>query len=141
MFTALAMVLAFIAVFHYTAIYSIVELWLLGAGVYVLVRYLGWRVFAAFTVHRGIFHSIVAALFFGFAATTLSYTVFDFSQLRSWTVGVFLTLGYVLHLVLDELYSIDICRAPAAFIMLLRNPQTYQNILDRFLPDATWFAW
>ncbi len=28
-----------------------------------------------------------------------------------------------------------------AFLTPLRRPQTYQNILDRFLPDATWFAW
>ncbi|MGQ4810171.1 hypothetical protein NKDENANG_03620 [Candidatus Entotheonellaceae bacterium PAL068K] len=178
MFTALALVLAFTVVLHGAAIYAIVELWLLGAGVYILVRYLGWRVFASCTVHRGIFHSIVAALFFGFAATALSYTVFAFSPLRAWIVGVFLTLGYVLHLVLDELYSVDFLNqrvkrsfgtavklvdyrrvktsvlmtaamllmygmTPRAtgFLTLLRSPQTYQSILDRFFPDGMWFAW
>ena len=59
MFTALAMVLAFCVVFHRTATYSILELWLLGGFVYCAIRYIGWRLFAELTVHRGIFHSVV----------------------------------------------------------------------------------
>jgi hypothetical protein len=64
MFTALGLILAFLLVFHKAYVYSLVELWLLAAFAYASVRYLAWDLFNRFTAHRGIFHSLVAALFF-----------------------------------------------------------------------------
>ncbi len=107
MFTALGAVVAFLVMFRHAGRYSIIELWISWSFAYGVIRYLGWRLFADLTVHRGIFHSVAAALFFGFASTTLSYYLFDCSQLLSWVVGMFLFCGYIVHLGLDEIYSVD----------------------------------
>ena len=108
MFTALAIVFAFLVAFNRAAHYSIVELWLVWGLSYAAVRYLAWRMFSELTIHRGIFHSLVAALFFWFLATSLSYYLFDLSALFAWSVGFFIFFGYMLHLLLDELFSVDL---------------------------------
>jgi len=107
MFTALGIVFAFLIAFNRSASYSIVELWLIWGLSYGVIRYLAWRMFAELTIHRGIFHSLVAALFFCFLATSLSYSVFDLDALFAWSIGFFIFFGYILHLLLDELFSVD----------------------------------
>lgn len=107
MFTVLGMLGAFLVMFGNAGRYSILESWLSWCFVFVLIRYFGWRLFADLTVHRGIFHTVAAALFFGFSAIALSYHLFDFSQILAWLVGVFVGFGYLVHLTLDELYSVD----------------------------------
>jgi hypothetical protein len=107
MFTALALVASFLAVFKYAGTYSILELWFIGGFTFGVVRYLGGRMFANLTVHRGIFHSVAAGLFFWFLSTALGYAVFDFNRMLSWMFGLFVFIGYVLHLCLDEMYSVD----------------------------------
>jgi len=107
MFTALAIVFAFLVAFNRAAHYSIIELWLVWAVSYGAIRYLACRLFAQLTIHRGIFHSLVAAFFFCFLATSLSYSVFDLNALFAWSIGFFILFGYILHLLLDELFSVD----------------------------------
>lgn len=68
MFTALGLLLAFLAMFFKAAHYSVLELWLVWGATYLAVRYLAWRMFSDLTSHRGIFHSLAAALFFVFSA-------------------------------------------------------------------------
>jgi hypothetical protein len=176
MFTALALVLAFLVVFKYAGAYSILEVWLLGCFTFGAVRYLGGRIFADLTVHRGIFHSVVAGLFFWFLTTTLGYAVFDFSRNLSWMLGLFVFIGYMLHLCLDEMYSVDFMNtrvkrsfgtalklidyrhawtsilmvaamlamyfmtpSAASFRQTIFRHQVWHNIMQRFLPDGTWF--
>jgi hypothetical protein len=108
MFSIFAVVLAFLTVFSQAGAYSIVELSLLWLFVYASIRYMACRLFARFTVHRGTFHSLLAALFFWFLTTALTYHVFALSPLHAWLTGGFVGLGYVIHLGLDELYSVDL---------------------------------
>ncbi|MCP4702925.1 MAG: hydrolase [Gammaproteobacteria bacterium] len=177
MFTSLGAIFAFLVMFNRADVYSIIELWLVWGLSYAIVRYLAWRVFSDFTGHRGIFHSIAAALFFWFFTVALCYHLFDFTHLFSWVAGFFVFLGFLIHLVLDEIYSVDFMNkrlkrsfgsalkladannlqasalmggaallfffmAPSAdaFLELLGSGQTYENILNRFFPEATWFA-
>ena len=70
-----------------------------------------FRLFARFSVHRGMFHSLLAAIFFGFLATSLTYHLFRLSALGAWMSGLFVSVGYTIHLVLDELYSVDLTGA------------------------------
>jgi len=107
MFTALGIVFAFLVMFSKADSYSIIELWLIWGLSYAVIRYLAWQAFSELTVHRGIFHSVAAALFFWFFTTALSYYLFDLSQLTSWLVGFFIFFGYLVHLSLDEIYSVD----------------------------------
>jgi len=106
-FTGLGLLFAFLIMFNRVPYYSLIELWLTWAFVYATVRYLGWRLFSDFTVHRGVFHTLIAAMFFGFSITVIAYRVFDFPALLSWLCGLFIIIGYLIHLALDELYSVD----------------------------------
>lgn len=107
LFTVLGFVSAFLVVFSYIEQYSILELWLLWILVYVFIRYLVWLVFSRFTVHRGIFHSLLAGLFFGLFMVNLSFQVFACRPLLAWILGSFVCFGYVVHLLLDEIFSVD----------------------------------
>jgi hypothetical protein len=84
--------------------------WVLGAaaGAYVLMRYGVFRVFNRLTKHRGVFHSILATVFFGLLATSISFELLHGSVLQSWLNGVFIAFGYLVHLLLDECYSVDL---------------------------------
>jgi hypothetical protein len=73
-------------------------------GVYLLIRYGVSRVFKRWTVHRGMFHSIPALLIAGLAF----YLGYHSSspRLRLFLAGGVM-LGFLSHLVLDEIYSVD----------------------------------
>ncbi len=76
---------------------------LAGAGVYLLIRFGGAALLRRYTVHRGMFHSLPAALVFGEIAFLLAS---GDEVLRLYKAGA-VVLGYVIHLLLDELYSIE----------------------------------
>jgi len=72
---------------------------------YLAIRYLGARVFKHFTVHRGMFHSIPAVLIAGLVVY-LGYHSPDRRVRLLLAAGVM--IGFLSHLVLDELYSVDL---------------------------------
>lgn len=78
---------------------------ILAAGtLYLAIRYgLAW-VFKHLTVHRGMFHSLPAAVIAAEIAF-LTHTTPDFLARLVLAGGVF--LGFLSHLVLDELYRVD----------------------------------
>jgi membrane-bound metal-dependent hydrolase YbcI (DUF457 family) len=110
-FSFFATVLAFLTVFSKAGVYSIAELCFLWIGVYVAIRYVVCKLFARFTVHRGVFHSLLAALFFWFLATAVAYHGFAMPAFNAWLLGCFVGMGYIIHLTLDELYSVDLMGA------------------------------
>src|SRR5262249_36206144 len=79
------------------------EVVLLGA-VYLVIRYVLSNVSNHLPVHRGMFHSLPALLISGLA-TYLLYHNPDV-RLRLYLAGGVM-LGFLSHLVLDELYSVD----------------------------------
>lgn len=108
-FPFLALVCAFMALFHYAhhAHYSILELLIIWGVVYSIVRYGVFSLFFQFTVHRGVIHSIPAALLACFVTTGLATLWLQASPLTAWLAGAFVGLGFLVHLLLDELYSVD----------------------------------
>lgn len=108
LFSCLAVLLAFLALFAFARRLSILEMLLLVGLVFVLVRYALGYLFARWTTHRGIFHSLAAAAFFGLATVILVHRFLGQEPARAWLYGVFLSLGYGLHLILDELYAVDL---------------------------------
>jgi membrane-bound metal-dependent hydrolase YbcI (DUF457 family) len=73
-------------------------------GLYLLIRYPVAAVFKRVTVHRGMFHSIPALLITGLAV----YLAYDSeSDLVRITLALGTMLGFLSHLVLDELCSVD----------------------------------
>ena len=74
------------------------------AAIYCFIRYVLSHLFKRFTVHRGMFHSVPALLIAGLA-TYLVYPS-DNVRLRTFLAGAVM-LGFLSHLVLDEIYSVD----------------------------------
>jgi len=74
------------------------------AGVYLFMRYAVSAVFRACTVHRGMFHSIPAMLIAGLVVFLLDHNP-DMKLRMFVSAGVM--LGFLSHLVLDELCSVD----------------------------------
>jgi hypothetical protein len=111
LFSFLSVALAFMSVFSKADAYSVVELSCLWILVHLFVRHVLYRIFAKFTVHRGIFHSQLAAIFFLFLSAAAGYHMFGLSTVSAWLIGCFVALGYMIHLLLDEIYSVDITGA------------------------------
>jgi hypothetical protein len=80
------------------------EVVLVGAGLYLLIRFgVSW-VFKHLTVHRGMFHSIPAALIAG----EIVFLAHDCpTQMGRLTLAGGVILGFLSHLILDEIWSVD----------------------------------
>ncbi len=74
------------------------------AATYLFIRYVLAYVFKTFTVHRGMFHSIPALVIAGLA----TYVIYPSGDVRR---RIFLSgavmIGFLSHLILDEIYSVD----------------------------------
>lgn len=80
-------------------------------GLYVGVRYAAGTVFKRYTVHRGIWHSLLAGGLCGLVVTALGYRLFEQGAYQAWAQGLALFTGVMIHLLLDELYSVDLTGA------------------------------
>ena len=107
-FTLLGVVLAFLVAFALVGRFPVVDLVLIWGGVFLLVRYGVFEVFARFTVHRGIWHSWLATVFAGVASTNAGFHLVGLSAFDAWLAGFFVAMGYLTHLCLDEVASVDI---------------------------------
>lgn len=108
LFGALGCIFGFIALFTFKRQYSIAELWLVWLGVYLFVRYGVFTIFHNRTKHRGIFHSLLAGAFFMTLTAVIFERVFAQPPALAWLTGFFVFIGFVIHLVLDEIYSVDV---------------------------------
>jgi hypothetical protein len=79
------------------------------AAIYFLIRYGVSKLFRKMTVHRGMFHSIPAMLIAGLLVYLCfpSEDMVGGGMLRLYLAGGVM-LGFFSHLVLDEIYSIDL---------------------------------
>jgi membrane-bound metal-dependent hydrolase YbcI (DUF457 family) len=78
---------------------------LITAVLYFLIRFAGASLLGRFSVHRGMFHSIPAALTFAGAAFLICGPSYD-EHVRYLKAGA-VFFGVMSHLFLDELYSIE----------------------------------
>ena len=108
LWSALGVVVAFIALFTFTETYSILELWVIWLAVFLLVRYGVFTIFSERTRHRGIFHSILAGAFFMALTADIFGRVLHEPAGLAWLTGLFVLIGYIIHLSLDEIYSVDV---------------------------------
>lgn len=107
-FAVLAVVAGFLVVFTFGRRYSLAELVVLWLGCFLFIRYGLFYLLDRFTVHRGLVHTIPAGIGCGLATTAVAFHVFGASALHAWLCGTFVTLGFIVHLLLDEFYSVDL---------------------------------
>lgn len=108
LFTFIATVISFLIMFHQRADNSAVELFTIWLVSFMMIKFVFFSMFTRITVHRGIIHSVPASLFFWFATTIILYQFFNFSIKICWMAGFFVFGGFILHLLLDELISLNL---------------------------------
>ena len=102
---------------------------LCGSGIYLLVRFGLARFLKYYTVHRGMFHSLPAAVIMGELAFLLASG--DDVNLRMYKAGG-VVLGFISHLVLDEIYSVELKRGK------LRLKKSFGSALKMYSPRSWW---
>ena len=108
LFAGLAVFFSFALLFHFAPHLSIAEMWALWLGTLLFVRYGLHTAFHRLTSHRGVWHTWIAGLASAFATVLAFYYVFDRPDGVAWLAGGFLLIGFLTHLVLDEIYSVDV---------------------------------
>ena len=101
-------VVGFLVAFAFAGRFKALELMLIWAGTWALVRWPVRLLFARFTVHRGIWHSLLMAAVLGLGAGIAADLWLGLSARLAWLVAAFVLVGYVTHLVLDEVASVDL---------------------------------
>jgi membrane-bound metal-dependent hydrolase YbcI (DUF457 family) len=71
---------------------------------FILIRFVAGSIFKQFTHHRGMFHSIPAAILFGLLMIWFSH-IFSIIIGKELLIGASVMIGYIGHLILDEIYS------------------------------------
>lgn len=132
MFAGLAIFFSFAVLFSVADRYSIAELWLLWLGTLVLVRYGLHAIFHNMAVHRGTWHSIIAGLFSAAATAVVFGNVLERHAGVAWLAAGFMLIGFLVHLALDEIYSVDV-----ADRRLKNSFGTALKLFDRRHPYAT----
>lgn len=107
-FSGLAFFFTFCAMMTTAPQLSIVELWVLVAVMFLVFRYGLETLFHSFSYHRGIWHSISAGLLFWFLTAIGFVSLLDRHPGVAWLAGAFLFMGYISHLILDEIFSVDL---------------------------------
>jgi len=106
-FSLIGMIIAFLWIFSTKNELAIIELWIIGLIIYATIRYPIWMIFHKYTKHRGAFHSLIAAFAFAFFSTAISFNFFAKTAFISWLIGMVVFYGFIIHLALDEIYSVD----------------------------------
>lgn len=106
-FNLLGFLGAMFAVMWLYPLMSIMGLWIVGSLVFLFIRYTLVPIFEQFTVHRGSLHSLLAGVMFSLVAVHVA-NLSGTNDVFAWSAGVFVLIGFLTHLSLDELYSVDL---------------------------------
>ena len=107
-FNITSFMFAFGLVMHWRSelsLLALIALWLAGYG---FMRYVVFSIFTNMTVHRGVIHSVPYMAIMGLGMTYISYDILNLPLTVSWFYGLFLFGGAMVHLALDELYSVNL---------------------------------
>lgn len=143
LFSLLGIVITFFWVFSAKNQLPIIQLWIAGLGIYLFVRFPIWAVFQKLTVHRGSIHSIATALLFCFITAALSFHIFGRPAFVSWLIALFIFIGFILHLLLDEIYSVDFMghRLKRSFGTALKLLDTKERISSAVIVVSCFIVW
>jgi hypothetical protein len=88
---------------HYSIVHMI-GIWLIAS---LLLRLTLLKFFVSVTKHRGIFHSIPMGILFAQLTAISFFYLLHFNKTFATLAGFFLFFGFVIHLLLDELVSLN----------------------------------
>ena len=108
LFTGLGIVIAFAVMFNLPATYSLAEMWLMWVATFLSIRFAGHNIFQRISRHRGIFHSVLSGLLFACLTAIFYVRGLGHGPGLAWLAAAFVLLGFLTHLSLDEIYSVDV---------------------------------
>ena len=108
MFAGLGVFFSFAVLFSLERKYSIAEMLILWLGTLLFVRYVGKEVFFRFSYHRGVWHSLLAMVFCSLITAWVYGKLLQRDEGVAWLAAGFMAIGFLTHLILDELYSVDV---------------------------------
>jgi membrane-bound metal-dependent hydrolase YbcI (DUF457 family) len=125
-FAGLAVFFSFVVLFSLERKYSIAEMLIVWLGTLVFVRYVGKEIFFRFSYHRGIWHSLLAMIFCSFVTALIYSQLLRRDEAVAWLAAGFMSVGFLTHLILDEIYSVDVMdtRIKASFGTALKLVDT-----------------
>jgi membrane-bound metal-dependent hydrolase YbcI (DUF457 family) len=107
-FTVISLLVTILAVFMKSSTYSIVEMLIMAGVIFSAIRFGMIDIFRKISRHRGMFHSIPVAFIWGVITAIIMHLFFGLNALISWVYGIMIIWGYIVHLILDEIYSVDL---------------------------------
>ncbi|TCO83658.1 LexA-binding, inner membrane-associated putative hydrolase [Plasticicumulans lactativorans] len=107
-FTLVALLGAFAAMLVAAPKHSLAELAVLWCAAYGLLRHGVFGLVNRYTVHRGLVHSLPAAAVFALATVVGVHRGLGASATTAWLAGLFIGFGFLVHLLLDECFSVDL---------------------------------
>ncbi len=108
LFAGLGIFFSFAVLFTYASRFSIAELWVLWLGTLLFVRYGMQALFHNLAVHRGVWHSLLAAVFVSILTAIVFAKIMGKPEGVAWLAAGFMFDGYIEHQILDEMYSVDV---------------------------------
>lgn len=107
-FNLVSLLTAFLIVIILSGQLSLAELALTWLATYLLMRYGVFNLYSKLTVHRGIVHSIPYLAIMAMGLVYASFYGFKHGVVISWFLGLFLLFGALIHLLLDEIFSVNL---------------------------------
>jgi len=108
LFNSLAIFIAILVILAYKDSYLMQHVFIIAMLAFLFVRVPILALFKVLTVHRGTFHSLFAVAFFGLLTVCINFYAFNNNSQFSWLSGLFISFGFIVHLLLDELYSVNL---------------------------------
>jgi len=107
-FNALSMMIAALLIIRMSRIYSLLWISCTILATYLTLRWAVLPIFKKVTVHRGGWHTLLAGACISMTIINLSWYSAHTTALFAWLLGIATSMGFAIHLVLDEIYSFDL---------------------------------
>lgn len=144
LFSLMGILSALLWMYSTQARLSILELWFIGLIIYGLIRHPIWMTFHKVAVHRGSIHSVAAGVLAAFVTSVFCSRVLGKPDFICWLIATALFAGFLLHLILDEIYSVDfmnvrIKRSFGSALKLIDTKNILGSCLILVLAMGSWF--
>ena len=96
--------LAILVLLESLSIYKMLLIWCISASI---LHFIIFKILLNLTIHRGVIHSIPMGLVFGYLLYIVFQQFLHYEELFSLLCGIFLFMGFMIHLLLDELISLN----------------------------------
>ena len=96
--------LAILTLLESLSISKMLFIWILSS---VLLHFFIFKILLNLTVHRGVIHTVPMGIVFAQILIIIFHHLLNFTELFSFLCGLFLFMGFIIHLLLDELVSLN----------------------------------